>query len=312
MSRNPIGTRAVSDTIFFIFLFAFGTLVGSFLNVVTLRYSPEGRLFSRHDIGGRSHCPSCMRTLRWFELIPLLSFLAQLGRCRSCKAPLSVQYPLVEVAGGAILAGIPFILNGFYGISAGRFFGFDVGAWYYALVAFWVAIVLSLLIVTIIDLRHSIIPNGLNLSIGILGVGVTALVALNAGSLPPFHDSFLMQYRLIFSPFESALLNHLLGALVGGALFWVLSFFSRGRAMGMGDVKLAFALGLALGWPDIGLAIALSFIAGGIWGGVLLATKQRHFGDHVPFGPFLVLGSILTLCMGFVLIRWYFSFFSLP
>lgn len=269
-------------------------------------------MFSVRDIGGRSRCPSCMRTLRWFELLPLISFVAQGGKCRSCRAPLSFQYPLVEVAGGLILAGIPFILNGFYGVSVERFLGPGMGAWYYALIALWVAILFALLVVAIIDLRHSIIPNGLNLSIGFLGVGVTALVALNIGSLPPFHESFLMQYRLIFSPFDGVLANHCLGAVLGGLLFWALCFFSRGRAMGLGDVKLAFALGLVLGWPDIGLAVALSFIAGGLWGGFLLASKKRRFGDHVPFGPFLVLGGVLTVCIGFVLVRWYFSFFSLP
>jgi leader peptidase (prepilin peptidase)/N-methyltransferase len=208
--------------------------------------------------------------------------------------------------------GIPLVLNGFYGVSAERFFMFGAGAWYYALVVLWIAVLFSWLLVTVIDLRHSIIPNGLNLAIGILGAGITALVLTNTGSLPPFHDSFLAQYRLVFSPFESVIPNHLLGAAAGGLLFWILSFFSRGRAMGLGDVKLALASGLVLGWPDVGLAITLSFLAGGLWGAALLIAKRRRFGDHVPFGPFFVLGSVLTVCAGFGIVQWYFSFFSLP
>jgi prepilin signal peptidase PulO-like enzyme (type II secretory pathway) len=301
----------VPDAISFIFLFAFGTIIGSFLNVATLRYQPEGRLFDVRDISGRSRCPSCRTTLRWFDLIPLISFLLLRGRCRSCHARLSPQYPLVEAAGGAIAAGIPFLMNSFYGVSAERFFSLEVGLWYYGLIALWVAITFAWLTVTVIDARHAIIPNGLNLGIGILGAGVTALLVFGGASLPPFHSSFLAQYQLVFSPFSDTLANHILGSVVAGCLFWALSLFSRGRAMGLGDVKLAFASGLALGWPDVGLAIALSFLAGGFWGTFLLISKRRRFGDHVPFGPFLVLGSVLTVCIGLDVVQWYFSLFSL-
>lgn len=92
--------------IFFV-LFVFGLVIGSFLNVVSLRYDGGRFIFDPRVIGGRSHCPHCKKTLRWFELVPLASFLAQGGRCRSCKAKLSIQYPIVELLYGATFVLVP-------------------------------------------------------------------------------------------------------------------------------------------------------------------------------------------------------------
>jgi prepilin signal peptidase PulO-like enzyme (type II secretory pathway) len=304
----------VPTVIFSLLLFAFGTILGSFLNVVTLRYAPEGRLFSPADIGGRSRCPHCKKTLAWYELIPLLSFLVQRGECRSCSARLSFQYPALECAAGLVVAGVPAVLISFWSVSPQLFFLLQAPWWSYVLAVLWIAISLLLLVVLVVDLRHLIIPNGLNLAIGIVGACVTAVLALAAGSFPPFRESFLAQYQLLLSPFSmgaaSVLLNHLIGAIVGWGLFFLLHLIARGRAMGMGDVKLALALGLALGWPDIGLAIALSFIIGGAWGAFALIFRARRFGDRVPFGPFLVLGALLTLALGSSLMGWYFGFFT--
>src|SRR5580704_2783986 len=90
-----------------IFLFIFGLAIGSFLNVVALRYDGEHFLFSNKKLGGRSHCPHCKKTLRWFELIPLVSFAIQGGKCRHCKAPIGWQYPLVELISGIIFVAVP-------------------------------------------------------------------------------------------------------------------------------------------------------------------------------------------------------------
>jgi prepilin signal peptidase PulO-like enzyme (type II secretory pathway) len=293
----------------YIFLFAFGTAIGSFLNVATLRYDPEGRLFSFRDLRGRSHCPRCGKVLRFFELVPLFSYIAQAGKCRTCKAPLSLQYPLVEIAGGCIAAGIPLALNAFWSVSSTAFFLADAPLFLYALVGLWVLVAYLWLVVAIVDLRHFIIPNGLNLAIGVVGAAISLLTIQSAAHLPPFRDSFLAHYQLLFTFVSSPYLIRLLGPAVGGGFFALIAIISRGRAMGWGDVKLALASGFALGWPDVGLAMVLSFIVGGAWGGVLLALKKNHFGDHVPFGPFFVLGSLGTLCFGYAFASWYFGIF---
>ena len=126
-----------------------------------------------------------------------------------------------------------------------------------------------------------------------------------------FGIHFLEQYRLIFSPFQNFIFNRLLGMAAGGLFFGFLAFASRGRGMGMGDVKLAIASGLILGWPDIALAIMLSFLFGGIMGGALLIFGKKEMKDKLPFAPFFVLALLLryfsattlsggiSLCLGY-------------
>lgn len=97
---------------YFIF-FVFGAIVGSFLNVVSLRYQPEQKVFDIKIIGGRSRCPHCGKTLTWYELIPIISFLIQLGKCRSCRHRLSFQYPIVEILSGFIFLVVPWHFNNF-------------------------------------------------------------------------------------------------------------------------------------------------------------------------------------------------------
>src|SRR5438876_921150 len=88
--------------------FLFGAVLGSFINVLSLRYDPDGRIFSKDILFGRSHCPHCKKNLSWYELIPLFSFLIQWGWCRSCRVRLSFQYPIVECISGLAVAFIPF------------------------------------------------------------------------------------------------------------------------------------------------------------------------------------------------------------
>ena len=147
---------------------------------------------------------------------------------------------------------------------------------------------------------------------GILGAAVTVLVYFFHDYFWPFRESFLQQYVLIFSPFESNLLaGHLLGALIGFLFFALVYFLTRGRAMGLGDVKLALALGLVLGWPDIGLAVMLAFVLGGIVGVFLLLRGKTTLKGRLPFGPFLVIGAMLTVFLGEQIISLYFSLFGI-
>jgi len=296
---------------FYITLFVFGLIIGSFLNVLVLRYDPNGKLFDRKKLSGRSRCPHCMHELGTAELVPIFSFLFQLGRCRKCGHKLSFRYPLVEFLSGAIFLAVPMFLNGFYNVSAISFANFGLEWWYYALLLLWVLVFLSLLAIAAIDLRNYVIPNELNALLAVFGVIIAAILFYYSEKLFPFRDSFLQQYQLVFSPFQNLILNRLLGMFAGGLFFGLLVFLSRGRGMGMGDVKLALALGLVFGWPDVALSTIIAFVLGGLVGGILLAGGKKHIKDKLPFAPFFVLGTFLTVFLGHAIVTGYFGLFGI-
>ena len=296
---------------FYAILFVLGLAAGSFLNVLSLRYDPNRSVFAPENVGGRSNCPHCKKELAWFELVPVLSFLIQKGACRSCGSRLSLQYPLVEFLGGLIFLFTPLYLNSFYGVSRASFSFFEAPRWYYGIVLIWILALLILLLIAVIDLRRFLIPDELNIALGILAIVLVIIsVSLNE-TLPLFRDSFLRHYSLLFSLFRNPIANHALGALLGSLFFGVLVFASKGKAMGMGDVKFAFSSGLLFGSPDIFLAIVISFIVGGAIGSFLLLRKKKTMRDKLPFAPFLVLGMAATFFFGFPLVKGYFALFNL-
>ncbi len=291
-------------------LFVIGLAVGSFFNVVTLRYNPARSVFNRKNIGGRSRCLQCGKPLRWFELIPLLSFFIQKGKCRSCGGKLSFQYPIVEFLSGAIFAGIPLYFVKFYGIAEPFSFSVSLRS-FYGFLILWILVFLTWLLVSVIDHRHYLVPDGLNITFAVLGVVIAAIKTAPSGWLLPFHDSFLRHYSLILSPTQTVWLNHVLGAVIAGLFFLLLVVVSRGRGMGMGDVKLAAASGLVLGWPDIGLAVIVAFVLGGLWGAVLLLGRKKTLHDKIPFAPIFIIGMALTVFLGFGMVHGYLGLFNI-
>lgn len=279
-------------------LFIGGTLAGSFLLVVARRYDPDRFIFSRTVIGGRSRCDGCEKTLEFFELIPLFSFLFQLGKCRACRTRLSLQYPLVEILCGLIFVFVPRTL------FAGSVLPLTVSQ--YAGIASWILVFLTLLLVTLIDLRLYIIPDEANIFLVILGIAI-----LIAG-VPPFgvlSGSFLGPYALIFGLREGIFVNRFIAVFSAALLFGGLVFVTRGKGMGMGDVKLAAALAVVLGWPDILLSIILAFIIGSFFGLAAILARRKSWKSALPFGPFLALGATLVFFCGEELVRGYFSLF---
>lgn len=275
-------------------LFVFGVAIGSFLNVVTMRYDGEKFLFDTKALGGRSHCPHCKRTLQWFELIPLLSFLLQMGRCRNCNAALSVQYPIVEFISALIFVFIPLRAAILYPAGSLAF---------YLLATLWVIAFEFLLVVSVVDLRMGIIPDEANVALGVLGI----FFAIFAGGyLNIANHSLLLPYAVIFGAQENIWLAHVLGALLGGAFFAALVFITRGKGMGMGDVKLALALGLLFGWPDIALLGGVAFVLGALVGVIFIALGKKTMKATLPFGPFLALGSAVVFFYGMEMLTWYF------
>ena len=270
-------------------LFIFGLIVGSFLNVVSFRYDSE-KGFQLTNLGGRSHCPHCGKTLSWYELVPVFSFIFQKGRCRACGTKLSWQYPLVELATGLIFLlplylYNPIIPNSLFIIQS----------------VIWTLVFMIFLLIWTIDFRLYLIPDELNILVVLLGAGRLLIDS---------PKSFLGPYALLFGLQENLWLNHLVGAAVGAGLVGLILLLSRGRGMGMGDLKLLAALGFFFGWPDILMIFMLASLIGAAVSLVLMALGRKNLKSIVPFAPFLILGAVATFFFSETLLANYFNFFG--
>jgi len=246
---------------YYIPIFIFGAIVGSFLNVVIYRLNTGMSI-----IYGRSMCFSCGKKLLWYELIPIISFIIQGGKCRGCKSKISLQYPIVE-----IVTGVLFLLTS-YKLQVASYTNL------LELVFLWI-IMSVLVVITVYDIRHKIIPNSFVYSFIVLSA-----LSLTWTSHVQVWD--VLAGLILFLPF---------------AALW---FFSRGTWMGFGDAKLAWGIGWLLGLYGGISAIILAFWIGAVWGIVLIAlgkinrlfftTKTITMKSEIPFGPFLVLGTLLV------------------
>ena len=280
-------------------LFVFGIAIGSFLNVVATRYDGEHFLLSNKVIGGRSHCPHCKKILRWFELVPLVSFIMLGGCCARCKTKISFQYPIVELISGLIFALVPYRVEMFFGISGGLLIIAAV---------FWVAAFEALLVMSLIDIRLGIIPDEINIFLLVLAVFFGVFMA---GYLGVANHSLIDFYGSLFGLQQSFWLNHVVAAVFAAAFFGLLILITRGKGMGMGDFKLAIPLGLLFGWPDILLVIVFANVVGAIVGLVAIAIGAKKMKSTVPFGPFLAIGGVIAFFFAYQLFQWYFSILGL-
>ncbi|MBI1863443.1 prepilin peptidase [Candidatus Microgenomates bacterium] len=236
------------DSPFVFILFVYGLAFGSFLNVLADRLSME------QTIGGRSHCDYCKKTLRWNDLIPVISYVLLKGKCRYCHKKLSVQYPLVE-----LVTGVVFVLS-----------------WYYSpftlpiLRIFSIALSSVLLVILVADLRYQIIPDEMQVAL----VGIAMLMILFSGATLTGILLRLGEGILVMLP------------------ILILFLLTRGRGMGFGDVKLAFGIGVLLGVYRGGLALYIAFLTGAIVGVGLLASRRTKMKNKIAFGPFLVVGIV--------------------
>ncbi len=282
-------------------LFIFGAALGSFINVLAVRYDPQHFILDARSIGGRSHCPQCKKTLRWFELVPLLSFFLQRGRCRQCGCPISFQYPLVELFAGLICVLVPLRIASYFPCVFSS--GHEPFAICYFLPALWVAVFLALLLIVLIDMKLYIIPDEANIFLGFMGVAVTAFIGLQGGSMT--QSSFVGSYAQTFGSLGGVWMNHILAAALAGVLFALIIGITRGKGMGMGDLKLVVPLGLIFGWPDILIIIALSFVVGALYGVCAMTLGKKNLKSAVPFGPFLALASAIVFFWGYEVIDVY-------
>jgi len=296
----------------YLFLFIFGLAVGSFLNVIIFRYQPGEKIFDPKIIGGpgywdnHSHCLNCKKKLQWYELIPIISFLIQKGKCRGCSVKLSFQYPLVEILTGLIFVFVPMS----FALSLPLLHLPSSISLFIILSAIWIAIFFFFILLFAIDLKYFIIPDSINFILAVLGV---ILISVNNfyGKFSLTTGSFLKHYAAIFGLRDSIWLNHLFAAVLGMLFFGLIIFLSRGRAMGGGDFKLASVLGLIFGWPDIFMVLCLSFVIGASISLILMIKGKKKIKDAVPFGPFLVIGASLVFFFGYQIINLYFQLFNI-
>ncbi len=253
-----------------------GLCLGSFLNVVITRLPvmlmrewrseartalelPDERQPRFNLAVPNSICPACEAPIRWHDNIPLIGWLKRRGRCADCHARISIQYPLIELAGGMLSVSVLVL----FGIS------WEAG--------FILAACLTLLVLAVIDFRTQLLPD------------IITLPLLWAGLL----------YQLLFQPLmlPSAIIGAMAGYLVLWSFYWMFKLVTGKEGMGYGDFKLLAALGAWLGWSFLPLVLVLSAGFGAIIG-LVLQTNPKRRGMPMPFGPFLVMAGLAALLAG--------------
>jgi len=288
-------------------LFIIGASLGSFINVLSLRYKSDKPIFNKTILFGRSHCLNCGNTLNWRELIPIISFILQRGKCRKCKTGISLQYPIVEIISGLVFVFIPLKIYEIYQVGF-KALGGPNPIWFYLIAALFLLFALSLILLSSIDFRLRIIPDQINLFIAAIGI-LLILVSIGYNLSEYAQNSFIGFYSFLFGFQENIWINRLIGLISGTVFLGAITVLSRGRGMGLGDVKLAGAAGLLLGWPDAILGLLLAFIIGAIWSIILLLRGSRTLKSAVPFGPFIALGYLIIIFFGKNLMAGYFMLF---
>lgn len=256
--------------------FIAGLIVGSFLGAV------NWRLKTAEDIvWKRSHCRHCNTRIRWYDNIPLLSFILLFGRCRDCRKYISWEYPLIELMTGVLFAavalkffGAPYLgisgnISGYIGASAIIDMSFLLFAVCYLVLIFWH------------DYDYMLIPD--------------------AVVYPAMIVTFFYQiYKYVQSPFgiadfRSPLTSALVAGLGAALFFFLLIWISKGKWIGGGDVKLGFLAGLIVGWPKILFVFFLTYLIGSVVSLGLIAAKKKTWKSQIPFGPFMATAILIVL-----------------
>jgi leader peptidase (prepilin peptidase) / N-methyltransferase len=255
------------------FAFLFGLAIGSFLNVCIYRVP-----LKKSIVTPPSGCPGCGGQIRFYDNIPILSYLILLGKCRQCHEPISIKYPLVELLTG--LLSLSLFVNCYpdYGL-------------YIVLFIF----TSSLVVVSFIDLSHQIIPD----VVTIPGIFAGLLVAVIFN---------------IFSSYSITWYDSLIGAIGGGGILYLVAVgfekLTGKEGMGGGDIKLLAMIGAWMGWCAIPMIILISSLTGSIIGAASLLLAKKGLRTRIPFGPFLVLGTLVYLFFGIKIKTYYLSLFG--
>jgi prepilin signal peptidase PulO-like enzyme (type II secretory pathway) len=264
------------DMLVVVFVFVFGLIVGSFLNVVVLRTEKHERLT------GRSYCPTCKKKLVWYELVPVFSWLVQRGTCRGCHRPISIQYPLVEFLTGVVFV-LVFVTHG-GSVPVLNTVQITALASYVLASVLWAL----LIVIAVYDFRTKLVPDRSSYGFAVLAFALA----------------------LLHAPTWETVGSHVFAAAALFLPFYVLWKVSNGAWMGLGDGKLAIGIGLLLG-PVAGLsAVLFAFWIGAVVSLTIIAaqrlvlnspalskTRAGHtlgMKSEIPFAPYLILGVALV------------------
>jgi len=262
----------------YLIVFLLGSVIGSFLNVCIYRIPRNMSI-----VFPSSRCPSCDSPVRFYDNIPIISYILLAGKCRDCKVKISARYPLVE------------FLNGSFYVFALYRFG-SGSLWTLLIYSVFLSV---LIVITFIDIDFQIIPDLITLP------GIPIALILGSTVLPDPFQSF--DYFQKFQPlgFKSSLI----GAIGGGGFFYSVAVIGKALlkkdAMGGGDIKLMTMVGALMGWKSVILTTFLASLFGSVIGLLLIAVKGRKWGSRIPFGPYLALGSFITLFYGNTILTWY-------
>ena len=250
---------------FYFFLssaFVLGAVVGSFLNVCIYRV-PAGKSI----VSPPSSCPHCGHLIRWYQNIPILSYLFLGGKCAACRVGISLRYPAIETLTGLLFALVLYC------------FGFSS-----ATLVYWL-FVSALVVITFIDLDHQIIPDVI--------------------SLPGIVVGFLCSFYIPWISWLDSLLGIAIGGGILLSIAWIYEKVAKREGMGGGDIKLLAMLGAFLGWKAVLPVIFVASLVGSLIGVPLMLLQKGDTKLAIPFGPFLALAATVYLFWGKELVFWY-------
>lgn len=245
-------------------IFFLGLIIGSFLNVVVLRLKANEQFAQ-----GRSKCPNCGHCLCFWDLIPVLSFVFLGGKCRYCKAKISWQYPLVELATAIVFLigcyhyNLQFLIHNFHSIFNSQFLNYII----------YLVFSCFLIVIFAYDLKYYLILDKICLTAFFLAMAVNLLIGKN-------------------------LWNLLFASLIIGGFLAMIFFISGGKWMGGGDMRLGLLAGALLGWPNALTAFYIACLTGAVWGLILIAAKKKNLKSQLPFGTFFSLSIWLLMLWG--------------
>jgi len=258
-------------SIFFIFLI--GLFIGSFLNVLI------DRLPKDLSILGRSHCEFCKHTLTIRDLIPLLSFIVLKGKCRYCHKELPYQYPFIE-----LVTGIMFAITAFF-IFGSSIFNFQFSILNELLIYvnlmklfFYLIITSGLIVIFFADIKYYLIPDKITLVLG-----------------------FVASIYLLLNPI--LIIPHLIASIIAFLFFLFVYMVTKGKGWGFGDVKFAFVMGLILGPIGTLIALYITFLTGAAVAIILILWKKKGLKSIIPFAPFLVIGTYISILFSNQIVR---------
>jgi leader peptidase (prepilin peptidase)/N-methyltransferase len=244
--------------------FILGLCIGSFLNVCIYRIPA-----SKSIVSPGSTCMSCNQPIRFYDNIPVISYLLLRGRCRYCKTPFSLRYPLIELLSGLFALGV--FLR--WGLSLESLI-------YYGFIA-------VLVVITFIDIDHYIIPDVI--------------------SLPGIPVGVIASFFLPEMTFKASILGLLMGGGILFAVAWAYEHIAHKEGMGGGDIKLLAMIGAFIGWKGVLVTLFTGSIVGTLAGGVVMIYTRSSLKLKIPFGPFLAIGAMMHIFFGQELLNWYWN-----